>query len=312
MRSRFAVCLVIAVAAFTSVSYAQPSDAGEKKIIDLEFRDAPIEAVISKIATQTTATIAARGKTRGARINMQAKELTLPQALDMLANQGPNWLWRAVPTQPGTYEIWDQESYRAEVMPTLARQRTHKVEFITAEEAYQATKKLLTPNIGAAAFDPRTNQLIVTDLPNVQEMIARFLEQIDVKFETKVFRIKYADVNSMAEKLSASKSPAAPSPIVDNRTKQIIVRDRKDIIAQMEKLLEILDVDTEMKVFKIKYADMRYMEDRIGTLVSPNGPYHVDDRTRQIIVEESPETIRKMEKLVSILDIETTETQTAR
>ena len=41
---------------------------------------------------------------------------------------------------------------------------------ITAEEAFKAIQGVLTPNIGTAAYDPRSNKVFVTDLLPVLEL----------------------------------------------------------------------------------------------------------------------------------------------
>lgn len=255
MRKTIVVCLAVAIAMLTATTFAEnPPDVTlqpdtstcgtTSSGITISFAEMPVEIVASRVSSATGKSIIARGKTLGQRVNIIVRDVPLERVLDAIVNQKPNWLWQAVPDKPNTYEIWDQESFRREVLPKQVVQRIYRPEHITAEEAFKAVQGTLTPNIGLASFDPRTNKLIVTDLPSVLELIQRLLEQIDVSFDTKVFRMKYADVNEMANHLSTLKSPAAPVPIVDERTRQIIVQDRADAIRKMEKVVQILDIET--------------------------------------------------------------------
>jgi hypothetical protein len=201
-----------------------------------------IDRILAKFQEQGVKVVA-RGKVFETKIpSFIVRNVPARDALVQLVNSQPNWLLYEPADAPGTYEIWDQESYRREVLPKMARPKTFVPKFITAEDAWKAIQGLLTPHVGTAAFDPRSNKVFVTDLVPVLERIERQIEQIDIKLPTRVFYIAYGDVNSIGEKLSHLKSPAAPAPEVDERTRQIIVTDRLDIIRQMELLVETLDI----------------------------------------------------------------------
>lgn len=216
--------------------------------IGVSIAGQPVERVAGMINTRyTSTTVVARGKTIGQTITLVTKEPDIEKILDQIVAQKPNWLWYKPTGKPNTYEIWDQESYRAEVLPTQVRQRILIPKNITAEEAYKAITGVLTPNIGSAAFDPRSNKLILNDLPHVIELAAKLLEQIDVKFITRVYYLDYAEPNKMAEHLGNLKSPAAPRLMVDKRTRQILVKDRLDILLQMDLIVETFDIPTPGK-----------------------------------------------------------------
>jgi type II secretory pathway component GspD/PulD (secretin) len=235
--------LIRSIATLALLACAAPPSASETGgTASLAVSLIPIEVACQQLSAQTTATVVARGKTVGQRVSLIARDVPLERALDSIVAQKPNWLWYKPEGKPDTYEIWDQESFRAQVVPTQARQRVYRLANITSEEAYRAVRGILTPNIGTAAFDPRSNKLIVTDLPPVLELIARLVEQIDVELKMHVFKVARADTREMAEHLSSLRSPAAPTPLVDERTRQIIVFDRPDVIRTMKKVLATFDI----------------------------------------------------------------------
>lgn len=275
--------------------------------ISLVFNEAPIERVVAELSRKSGKNVVARGKTVGQKVTIIARDMPLERVLDILVNQKPNWLWYPAEGRPDTYEIWDQESFRAEVLPKQVRQKVFVPREITAEEAYKAIQGVLTPNIGTASFDPRSNKLIVTDLPYVLELVQRLIEQIDVKFVTRVFYIAHADVNSIAEKLANLKSPAAPQPEVDERTHQIIVRDRLDVIRQMELLVETLDIGPEMRVYDLNNIgfegqDRQELEEAISEVLTPNAYYKINIQSGKLIVEDVPEVHEKIEKILQAFD----------
>jgi type II secretory pathway component GspD/PulD (secretin) len=287
-------------------SGATSTSSGDGKI-SLVFNEAPIERVVAELSRKSGKNVVARGKTVGQKVTIIARDMPLERVLDILVNQKPNWLWYPAEGRPDTYEIWDQESFRAEVLPKQVRQKVFVPREITAEEANKAIQGVLTPNIGTASFDPRSNKLIVTDLPYVLELVQRLIEQIDVKFVTRVFYIAHADVNSIAEKLSNLKSPAAPAPEVDERTHQIIVRDRLDIIRQMELLVETLDIGPEMRVYELNNIgfegqDRQDLEDAISEVLTPNAYYKINVQSGKLIVEDVPEVHEKIEKILQAFD----------
>lgn len=276
--------------------------------VRLAYSETPIERVVSDLARQTGKNVVARGKTSGQRVaSIIARDITLERALDMIVAQKPNWLWYKPEDQPNTYEIWDQESFRAEVLPRQVRQKVFVPREITAEDASKAIQSVITPNIGSVNFDPRSNKVIVTDLPATLELVQRLIEQIDVRFMTRVFYIRHAEIGGIAEKLANLKSPAAPAPEQDERTHQIIVRDRLDIIRQMELLVETLDVGPEMRVYDLNNigfegANRQDIEDAITAVTTPNAFMRINNLAGRLLLEDVPEVHEKVEKILQTFD----------
>ncbi len=268
----------------------------------------PIERVLQQLQDQTKASIASRGKTAGQKVTIiSPKPIPLRDALNQIVNSQPNWLVYEPADRPGTYEIWDQETYKAEVLPRLVRPKVFLPKEITAEEAAKALEGVMTPGIGKVAFDPRSNKVIMTDLVPVLELAQRLLETIDVKFLTRVYYIEHADVNEVAEKLSALKSPAAPDVQVDERTRQIIVSDRIDILQKMEQLVETLDIGPEMRVYTINNLgvegeELEELEIAIEEILTPEAYFHFNIRQGKLIVRDLPEVHERVEKVLAAFD----------
>ena len=279
---------------------------GATDLISVAFSQTKVETVVAKISEKSGKSIVAKGKTLGQPVTLIVKNQPLEFVLDQIANQKPNWLW-IKGDSPGSYEIWDQESYRAEVLPRKVRQKVFVPREITAEEAFKAIQGVMTPNIGTASFDARSNKVIVTDQPEVLELVQRLIEQIDVKFITRVFYIAHADVQGIVDKLTNIKSPAAPAIEFDLKTHLIIVRDRLEIIRQMELLVETLDIGPEMRVYDLNNigfegADKSELEEAIQQVLTPDAYYKINTQSGKLIVEDIPEVQEKIEKILKAFD----------
>lgn len=267
-----------------------------------------IERVLGQLGDQAKVSISARGKTAGQKVTLiSPKPQPLRDALNQIVNSQPNWLLYEPPDRPGTFEIWDQETYKAEVLPRLVRPKVFVPKEITAEEAAKALEGVMTPGIGKVAFDPRSNKVIMTDLVPVLELAQRLLQTIDVQFYTRVYSIEHADVNAVAEKLSALKSPAAPDIQVDERTRQIIASDRIDILQKMEQLVETLDIGPEMRVYTINNLgvegeELDELETAIEEILTPDAYFHFNVRQGKLIVRDLPEVQERVEKVLEAFD----------
>lgn len=268
----------------------------------------PIERVISQLQDKSGVSISARGKVPGQRASLiEPRPIPLRDALNKLVNTQPDWLLYEPDDRPGTYEIWDQETYKTEVLPRLVRPKIFIPKEITAEEATKALEGVMTPGIGKITFDPRSNKVIMTDLVEVLEIAQRYLETIDVKFYTRIYYIEHADLDSVAEKLSALKSPAAPDVQTDARTRQIIVSDRIDILQKMEQIVETLDIGPEMRVYTINNLgiegeELEELEIAIEEILTPEAYFHFNIRQGRLIVRDLPEVHDRVEQVLAAFD----------
>jgi hypothetical protein len=287
----------------TTEAVTQKPDPGNVSIV---MAGSTIDRILPKLEEQGIK-VRARGKTMGQKIpSFIERNVPARKALTDLVESRPDWLLYEPTDQPGTYEIWDQQSYKEEVLPKLVRPKTFLLKNTDAESAYKMIAGYLTPRIGSAAFDPRSNKLFVTDLVPVLERVQKMIDEVDVAFITRVFVISHADVSQLADKLMRLRSPAAPRVEVDERTRQIIVRDRLDIIRKMELLVETLDVqarsaadDTLLAGWKVTRAGADTAKVFANTDLSVGG-----SKTRSVVLRRGvPERIlqRDVESTVTLV-----------
>ena len=275
----------------------------EKRTATLVFQQAKVELVLQSLLSQTGVNIVPRGKVPGIRVDVLFRNQSSSEIVEALAYK---YKWVSRKIDEGHYELMDEETYNKEVLPGLAIQKIFKLKNITATQAEAALKGVLTKGIGAIAKDDRTNKIIVTDLPQVIEMIKRLLDQIDVKLITRVFYIRHAEIETIVDKLANYKSD--PGIIdYDTKTHQIIVIDTFENIKRMELIIDVLDVGPEMRIYDINnigfegnlIEDLRALIERV---VTEGAFWEINYRAGTLLVEDVPEVHEKIEKILLAFD----------
>jgi type II secretory pathway component GspD/PulD (secretin) len=287
-------------------SQAQPAQMAQsvtQPVATVIFSKGNIEQVLQAISLQTGVTVIAKGQAVGQRVDIIAKDEPLEVILDKLTS-GKDWVWHKV--NDTRYEIMDRRTYETTVLPKQRERKIFQPRYIKAEDFKNAIEGMLTKNIGKVAVDPRTNKVIVTDLPQVIEMIARLLEEIDVKPIVRVFYIRHADVDEIARMLERYKS--APGSIeADSKTHQIIVTDTLHNIKRMELLVEVLDIGPEMRIYNINNIGfegevLQDLSKAIERVVTKDAFWEINYRAGTLLVEDVTEVHEKIEKILAAFD----------
>ncbi len=275
----------------------------EEPTVTAVFKQGKIEQVLLALSQQAGVRITPEGKASGLRVDVIAKDTPLTEALDMIAQpKGLVW-WKK---KDGSYGIADKAYYEQEVLPGNTIQRIFRPDHIRAEDFETAIKGILTPKIGKVAVDPRTNKVIVTDLPAVIELIERLLQEIDVQLVTRVFQIHYADVEEIAQQIEDYKS--GPGTIkVDPKTHQIIVTDLLQNILRMEKLIDVLDIGPEIIVYDVNNIgldgeELQEIEAIIDNIRTKDLMFEINIMQGTFILEDVPQVHDKVEKILKAFD----------
>jgi len=275
-------------------------------IATLMHKGGQLSQVLMELKKQTGINVVPRGpKTADLKIDIFAQKEPVSQILQKISSSSGLVIHQI---DAVNYEIMDDRTYQTEVLPKEVIRKVFVLKYIKAEEARKALQNVLTKNIGQMAADPRTNKLIVTDLPQVIELIKRLLDEIDVQLMTRVFYIRHVDVSDIADKLQNYKS--APGTIdVDPKSHQIIVTDIFQNIKRMEMLVELLDVGPEMRAYDLNNIGFDGKgADEIGKMIeqvlTKNADvfWQIDEKTATLVVMDVPEVHEKIEKILAALD----------
>jgi len=126
--------------------------------------------------------------------------------------------------------------------------------------------------------------------------------------QVKVFRLKYAIPEQAFSLLDAIKSEIG-RVLVDPESGNVLIMDTQAKIAQMKKALEEFEKQNLVRVFPLKYAKAKEVEEILKTQIDAKklGSVKADERNNQVVVQTLPERMQAIEALVAKLDRQTKE-----
>lgn len=158
--------------------------APEQTLLTLTFRDADLNAVLDIIARKGKLNIIAGKDIRGA-VTVRLVDVPLDVALNAILNvNGYGYvksdnIVRIVPL-----------SQLGEEVETITA--TYTLSYADATKARDTLKSFLTPN-GSIEIDARTNMLIITDVPNNMERVAKLIPKIDKRVQQVLIEVLILD-----------------------------------------------------------------------------------------------------------------------
>ena len=124
--------------------------------------------------------------------------------------------------------------------------------------------------------------------------------------EVKVFRLKYAIPEQAFTMLDTIKSSIGRL-LVEPETGTILIMDTAENIKASEAALASLEKENIVKVFSLKYAKAKDVEEQLKAQLDAKkvGSVRSDERTNQVIVQTLPERMKNIELLITSLDKKT-------
>ncbi len=124
--------------------------------------------------------------------------------------------------------------------------------------------------------------------------------------QVKVFRLKYAIPEQVFSLLEATKSEIGKL-LIDPESGAVMLIDTPENIQEAEKTLETLEQKSQVKVFNLKYAKAKDVEEQLKAQLDLKkaGMVKADERTNQVIVQTLPERMKNIEELILSLDKKT-------
>ena len=113
---------------------------------------------------------------------------------------------------------------------------------------------------GQLIFEPDSNRIIVTDTPGTIAEMERVLAELDSDTETRVFKIEYADIAHVAEKLEVLLDPRREDLIVDEKHKLIIITDTVDRLDRAEAIIENMESGLDFQVVPLRRKPERQLK----------------------------------------------------
>ncbi|MCM8799792.1 MAG: secretin and TonB N-terminal domain-containing protein [Candidatus Omnitrophica bacterium] len=126
--------------------------------------------------------------------------------------------------------------------------------------------------------------------------------------QVKVFRLKYAIPEQAFNLLDAVKSEVGRL-LVEPESGTVLLMDIPEKIAEAQKALAALEEKSIVKVFNLKYAKAKDVEEQLKSQLDLKkvGTIKADERSNQLIVQTFPERMKNIEELIKALDQKTKE-----
>ena len=126
--------------------------------------------------------------------------------------------------------------------------------------------------------------------------------------EVKTFRLQYAAPEAAFSMLDAMKSEIGRL-LVDEESGTVLIMDTPAQMRRMEESLSTLENGAPLRVFDLRYAKAKEVEERLKDQIELKklGFVKADERSNQIIVKTLPDRMKDVERLITALDRKTRE-----
>jgi type II secretory pathway component GspD/PulD (secretin) len=139
-----------------------------------------------------------------------------------------------------------------------------------------------------------------------EEYKARYGKAFADARQVRIFRLKYAIPSQAFSLLEAVKSSIGRL-LVDTESGSILFIDTPEKIAEAEKTLAAVEQQNVVKVFTLKYAKAKEVEEQLKNQLDLRkvGSVKSDERTNQVVVQTLPRRMKNIEQLIADLDKKT-------
>ncbi len=166
-----------------------------------------------------------------------------------------------VDTRSGNLFVWDSPASLEKMEEVVARldipleTRSFSVNYVDVENVADSLSSMISQR-GVVQIDPRTNVIIVSDLPTRLERIGEFIKTLDIRLETRTWFIKYADIDFIADQLENMVPPDMGQIVVNDMTHQITVTALPSRIAEIDELIKTWDIKRKQVLIEAFIVEM--------------------------------------------------------
>jgi len=203
----------------------------------------------------------------------------------------------------GAIRVGKEADIRALKAPQVELiKKTFSTRYKDVTEIQAALESLRSPD-GSIIVDPDSQQIIVTDTPQALEDMQQLIDRLDVETETRVFTIKYANAQEIADQLTGVINTVEGELFVDYRNNQIIITDTPERLDRAQAIIEQLDTELTIRVIPLSFALPEDVMPLIEGLLTENGYVDFDPRTSRLIIQDIPSIVDQAIRLIKEIDI---------
>ncbi len=161
--------------------------------------------------------------------------------------------------EAGIIKVMTEEEFTKKYGRPYEDQRITKSFHIKYGQAEQLASKLAEQKspFGQIMTEPRTNTIVITELPDIINQMEVLIRESDQPQETEVFRLKYIRVEDLEPKLKNFLEGTSGKLEIDKRSSRIIVTDIPTRIEKVKALVEAFDVQVPQVLIEAKIVEVR-------------------------------------------------------
>ena len=256
-----------------------------------------IKAFLNLLAKPANMSFLTTAAVKG-QVTVQLNDVTVKEVLDLVLPQYD----LAYEIKGNVVNVMTKAEWDA-IHPTIIEliNKTFKPQY-TRVENLQAALSGVRSKDGKLIVDKSSQQIIVTDTPEVIAEMEALINSLDVEQTTRIFHIKYADVQEIQKQLAGVISADKGNLQVDIERNIIIITDVPENIEKAAKIIAEFDIEREVEIFDINFADPKDLQSLIKGYLTKEGKIDYDERTSKLVVEDIPSRIEKVRKIVAGLD----------
>ena len=233
---------------------------GLSKRVSVDLRQIDIRAVLKFLVEQGDLNIVA-GKNLGGRVTLSLKDVTIQDALGILASTHE----LAYVLQGPVIHVMTEADYQRLFGSSFADQRQVKrVQLRYADAAaLAAVLGNMKSKIGRVIADAQTRTIILIDVPDKLEQMVAAAESMDraTQLQTQVFELQYAKAEDVKAELEKLLTPKLGAIRLDKRTNTLVVTDLLPQMPEVRRVIHAFDRRPREVIIEAKIIELR-LDDR--------------------------------------------------
>jgi general secretion pathway protein D len=236
----------------TEVAVAAPIERSDR--LTLELQAVSIFDVFKILSKKSGLNIVA-GKNVQGQVSIFLQDVPIREALmTILQSQG-----LAGVEEDGIIKVMTEDEFLKKFGRPYGDTRVTKYFHLNHASADALASKLLDSKTayGKIVTEPRTNTLIVTELPNVLDEMEKTIQESDQPQQTEVFRLDYTKAEELEPKLKSFMEGTSGKMEVDSRSNRIIVFDIPSRIDRIRDIVKAFDVKARQVLIDAKIIEVQ-------------------------------------------------------
>jgi type II secretory pathway component GspD/PulD (secretin) len=233
---------------------------GLSKRISLDLRQMDVVAVMKFLAEQGDLNIVT-GKNVGGRVALASKDITILDALDIIALSNE----LAYVVQNRVIHVMTEADYQRLFGSSFADQRQVERLHLQSADATNVATVLgnIKSSVGRVVADAQTRTLVLIDVPEKLEQMVAAAQSMDQagQLQTQVFELRYAKAADLKVEVEKVLTPKLGAVRLDKRTNTLVVTDLVPQIREAQQVIDAFDRKTREVIIESKIIQVR-LEDK--------------------------------------------------